>query len=86
MRDIVTPEQNERADRLFEELELERQTAREEKELTERKRQEYEQLLRQYAGEIRYVKQKYDELAEYAEKLQRAVKQWREQYMEEIDI
>ena len=86
LRDIVTPEQNERADRLFEELELERQTAREEKELTERKRQEYEQLLRQYAGEIRYVKQKYDELAEYAAKLQRAVKQWREQYMEEIDI
>ena len=86
LRDIVTPEQNERVDRLFEELELERQTAREEKELTERKRQEYEQLLRQYAGEIRYVKQKYDELAEYAEKLQRAVKQWREQYMEEIDI
>ena len=32
------------------------------------------------------MKQKYDELAEYAAKLQRAVKQWREQYMEEIDI
>jgi len=71
-QDAVTLEQNERAERLLAELELERQTAREEKEL--------------YEKEISYVKQKYDELAEYAAKLQRAVKQWREQYMEEIDI
>lgn len=38
----------------------------------------------EYEKEIRYAKQKYDELAGFAGRLQDAVKQWREKYMEEI--
>lgn len=62
------------------ELETERRRARGQ----EQKLREYEQGIRQREQEIAYARQKYDELAEYASKLQRAVKQWREQYMEEI--
>lgn len=50
-----------------------------------RKLREYEGMLRQREQEIVYAGEKYDELAAYASKLQNAVKQWREQYMEEMD-
>ena len=45
---------------------------------------ELENTLEKYREEIRYAKQKYDELAGCAGRLQAAVKQWREKYMEEI--
>lgn len=67
-------------ERCEKELEQERRRRREQ----EQKLREYERGIRQREQEIAYARQKYDELAEYASKLQRAVKQWREQYMEEI--
>ena len=62
------------------ELEAERRHSREQ----DQKLKEYERVIRQREQEIAYASRKYDELAGYASKLQKAVKQWREQYMEEI--
>ena len=45
---------------------------------------ELERTLEKYREEIMYAKKKYDELAGFAGRLQEAVKQWREKYMEEI--
>ena len=53
-------------------------------EMERHRNSELENTLEKYREEIRYAKQKYDELAGFAGRLQAAVKQWREKYMEEI--
>lgn len=53
-------------------------------EMERHRNHELENTLEKYREEIRYAKQKYDELAGFAGRLQAAVKQWREKYMEEI--
>ena len=53
-------------------------------EMEQYRNSELEKTLEKYREEIMYAKQKYDELAGFAGRLQEAVKQWREKYMEEI--
>lgn len=53
-------------------------------EMEQYRNSELERTLEKYREEIMYAKQKYDELAGFAGRLQDAVKQWREKYMEEI--